>query len=154
MPDAETRSCFAGETETFSVFDEEYSAVTLKYGAKSAALALDGDTWSVAVDTSAMSGRFNWLILADGKAVAHGVLYVRPLVSKYAAYVEAIDAAMAKNAANGKYSVSVGELSLTDKTFDEMVKWRSHFAALAAKEESGESTADAGGPQFTTGVYL
>ena len=48
---------------------------------------------------------------------------------------------MAKTAANGKYSITVGEISLQDKTFDEMMKWRGYFESLAAADESGAPSA-------------
>ena len=142
-----------GERIPFALDDAGNTAVALRYGAASVPMSLSDGVWRAEVDTSGLSGRFRWAVLADGRAMAEGVFYVRPLVSKYAAYVEAIDAAMVKVATNGKYSVSVGDLSLTDKTYEEMAKWRAHFADLAAREECGEETAAASGPQFTTGVY-
>lgn len=150
---AEVTSCIQGERIPFGVADAAYSAVSLRLGTRTLAMALDDGTWSATVDTASLSGRYRWAVFADGRAVAAGVLAVRPLVSKYAAYVEAIDEAMRKAATNGKYSVTVGELSLTDKTFDEMSKWRAHFAALASAEENGEDTAGVSGPRFILGEY-
>ena len=142
-----------GETATFTEADGGYIDVTLRYGAATAVMTLADGAWTATVATGSLSGRVNYAVMADGVAVAVGSFIVRPLVSKYAAVVEAIDAAMQKNAVNGKYSVSVGEINLSDKTFDEMVKWRAHFADLAARDVNGEDTAGSGSPQFTLGVY-
>ena len=142
-----------GETAAFAVADCAYASVTLLCGATSVAMSLaaDAGVWTATVNTGAFEGRVNYAALADGVAVATGSFYVRPLVSKYRAVVEAIDAALQKVAVNGKYSVAVGEISLQDKTFDEMAKFRAHYAALAEGEENG--TGSAGGPVRTTGGF-
>ena len=137
-----------GETATFTVGDDCYASVTFRYGAGSAAMTLADGVWTASIQTGALCGRVNWAILADGDAVATGNFYVRPLVSKYRDTVAAIDAALQKVAVNGKYSVTVGEISLQDKTFDEMMKFRAHYAALAEGEENGTGTA--GGPVRTS----
>ena len=46
---------------------------------------------------------------------------------------------MQKVGANGKYSIQVGEISLTDKTFDEMMKWRGYYEQLADAQEAGDA---------------
>lgn len=128
-----------GETATFTVADSGYSAVRLAYGAKSADMekSIGGDSWNVSISTNGLSGRVNYAIFADGVVVSSGCFVVQLLVSPYRAAVQAIDAAMQKVAANGKYSVSVGEINLTDKTFDEMMKWRGYYESLADAQESG-----------------
>ena len=141
----------SGETVRIEVADSGYSAVTLRYGSASAQMALSSGVWTAAIDTTRLSGRVNWAAFASGEAVASGSFTVRVLVSQYRAVVEAIDAAMRKVGANGKYSVTVGEISLTDKTFDEMQRFRAYYAALADGEESGD--APRLGPWRTTGVY-
>ena len=141
-----------GETATVEVVDGGYSAVTLRYGAAAASMTLADGVWTATLATSALSGRYNWAIFADGKAIGSGSFYVRPLVSKWRPVVDAIDTALQKLAANGKYSVTVGDISLQDKTYDEMMKFRAHYAALAEGDEDG--TGAAGGPVRTMGVYL
>ena len=126
-----------GETATFTVADSGYSAVRLAYGAKSADMTKADGTWSVSISTAALSGRVNYAVFADGSVVSSGTFVVRLLVSQYRAAVAAIDAAMQKVGANGKYSISVGEINLTDKTFDEMMKWRGYYESLADAQESG-----------------
>ena len=128
---------FQGETATFTVADSGYSAVRLAYGAKSADMAKADGAWSAAISTAGLSGRVNYAIFADGVVVSSGCFVVQLLVSPYRAVVAAIDAAMQKVAANGKYSVTVGEISLQDKTFDEMMKWRGYYESLADAQESG-----------------
>ena len=127
----------SGETATFTVADSGYSAVHLAYGAKSADMAKADGVWSVSIATTGLSGRVNYAIFADGSVISSGCFVVQLLVSPYRAAVAAIDAAMQKVAANGKYSVTVGEISLQDKTFDEMMKWRGYYESLASAQESG-----------------
>ena len=138
-----------GEKVRFAVPDSAYAEVRLVVGTVQCAMAKSGVEWSCVVDTSNLAGRSRWAIFADGTAVDDGELVVRPLVSKYAAVVAAIDEAMRGNAVNGKYSVSVGEISISDKSFDEMAKFRAYYQGLADAEEAGASA----GPQFTHGEY-
>jgi hypothetical protein len=126
-----------GETATFTVADNGYAAVHLAYGSKSADMTKADGVWTAAISTASLSGRVNYAIFADGVVVSSGCFVVRLLVSQYRAAVAAIDAAMQKVGANGKYSISVGEINLTDKTFDEMMKWRGYYESLADAQESG-----------------
>lgn len=128
-----------GETATFSVADDGYAAASLAYGTATAAMTLADGVWSVSISTSALSGRVNYAIFADGTAVSTGSFTVKMLVSPYRAAVDAIDAAMRKVGANGKYSITVGEISLQDKTFDEMMKWRGYYESLADAQEAGDA---------------
>lgn len=132
-------SFIQGETGIFTVPDNGYNAVRFAYGAKSADMDKVNGVWTVSISTASLSGSYNWAMFADGSVVSSGRFNVRVLASKNRAIVEAIDAAMAKTAANGKYSVTVGEISLQDKTFDEMMKWRGYFESLAAADESGST---------------
>ena len=140
-----------GETATFTVADENYTSVTLRCGELSAPMSLADGIWTARISTAQLHGRCNFALIADGVSVGDGSIYVRPLVSKWRKVVDAIDAAMQKNAANGKYTVSIDGISLTDKTFDEMVKFREYYNGLAEGDEDG--TGAAAGPRFTLGVY-
>ena len=134
---ANKTSFVQGETAIFTVADSGYSAVSLSYGSATASMTLANGVWSVSLSTATLSGAYNYAIFADGSVIDSGAFTVRVLASRYRAVVDAIDAAMAKVGANGKMSIVVGEIHLTDKTFDEMLKWRSYYAALAAGEEAG-----------------
>lgn len=141
-----------GETAVFTVADGGYASVRFAYGAQSVEMAKADGVWSASFSTANLSGAYNWAAFADGTVVASGSFNVRLLVSKHRAVVQAIDAAMQKVAANGKYSVTVGEISLTDKTFEEMMKWRGYYDSLAAADESGGSPAI--GPYRTEVVLI
>ena len=128
-----------GETATFTVADDGYTAVRLAYGTATADMTKSGGAWSASISTATLSGRVNYAVFADGAAVSTGSFVVKMLVSPYRAAVEAIDAAMRKVGANGKYSIQVGEISLQDKTFDEMMKWRGYYEQLADAQEAGDA---------------
>ena len=142
-----------GEQIPFSIADAAFSTVQLRYGQNKIDMTLSDGVWSASVDSSGLSGKVNFAVFADGRAVASGSVFIRPLRSKYAAIVEAIETAMSQNAVNGKYSVNVGDLSFTDKTFDEMVKYHAYYKLLAESEESSGNTSGVGLPQFTIGEF-
>jgi hypothetical protein len=134
-----------GETIKWDVMNISATAISLQLGDKAYAFKKEGDAWQLSLDSSKLSGRLRFAIFAtltngDKDLIDSGFLTVRPLVSKYRAVVEAIDTALQGVATNGKYSVSVGELSMTDKTFDEMLKAKAYYSTLADEEETGEST--------------
>lgn len=133
-----------GETAIFTVADADYAAVSLAYGTATAAMTKADGVWSVSISTATLSGRVNYAVFADGTAAATGSFVVKTLVSPYRAAVAAIDAAMQKVGANGKYSIQVGEISLTDKTFDEMMKWRGYYESLADAQEAGDGSPSVG----------
>ena len=141
----------AGETISYSLEDADYSTAELKVGANAYALTKSGSAWTATIDTSAMSGQYRFAAIADGRVRDCGKFYVKALVSKYRAVVGAIDAALQGVAANGKYSITVGEISMQDKTFDEMVKARNYYERLANADEEG--TAPTHGPTRISEVY-
>ena len=126
-----------GETITYTLADASYTAATLHLGATKYALVLSDAVWSATIDSTALSGRYRFAAIADGSVRESGVLTVSPLVSKYRAVTEAIDTALQGVATNGKYSMSIGEIALQDKTFDEMVKAKSYYSRMAEAEETG-----------------
>ena len=144
-------SYIAGETISYSIPDAGYLSAELKIGANTYALAKSGSAWTATIDTSALSGQYRFAAFADGRVRESGKFYVKTLVSKFRAVVEAIDAALQGVAANGKYSVAVGEISMQDKTFDEMVKARNYYERLADADENG--TAPTHGPKRISEVY-
>lgn len=135
-----------GESITVSVPDAGYSAVVVRVGAGvSSDAALADGKWSATISSGSLSGLVRYAVLAttaDGRvaAVDSGSFFVCVMVSKYREVVEAIETAIQKNATNGKYSITVGEISLTDKTFDEMVSFAEYYKGLAENDETGETT--------------
>lgn len=134
-----------GESIALTVPDGGYTSVSLRVGGgEPVAMTLAGGAWTATVSSAALSGLVRYAIFAtaDGatKAVESGVFRVTPLHSKYWDVVEAIDSALQAVAANGKYSISVGEISLTDKTFDEMIKFAEYYRGLAEQDETGETS--------------
>ena len=140
-----------GEKATFTVVDAGYSAVQLQIGGtdvtSSALMTLADGKWSATIDTKTLVGAFRFAIFADDALVEEGAFSVRVLVSKYRAIVAAIDAAIQKAAATGLSSVSVGELNISNRSFDEMQKIRASYLNMAVAEESGESANDCATPK-------
>lgn len=130
-------SYIQGETISYALDDASYTSATIHVGAKHYALTKSGHVWSVTIDTSTMSGLYRFAVIADGRVREQGQFYVKTLVSKYRAVIEAIDAALQGVATNGKYTVHIGEISLQDKTFDEMVKAKNYYSRLADADENG-----------------
>ena len=139
-----------GEQAIFTVADSGYSAAQLKIGgtsdAMSATMTLADGRWTATVDTKTLSGAFRFAIFADDALVEEGAFSVRVLVSKYRAIVADIDAAIQKAAANGLSSVSVGEINVTNRPFDEMQKIRASYLNMAVAEENGVSANDSATP--------
>ena len=132
-----------GETVTFSVADAGYSAVRLEIAGLDVVMTAqmtraDGQ-WTDTYDTKGVAGPFRFAIFADNVLLEEGTFSVRVLVSKYRAIVKQIDEAIQKAAATGLSSVSIGELNISNRPFDEMQKIRASYLNLAIAEERGES---------------
>lgn len=132
-----------GEKATFTVANAGYTAVQLQVGGTDAAISalmtLADGKWTASIDTKSLAGAFRFAIFADDALIEEGSFSVRVLVSKYRAIVAAIDAAIQKAAATGLSSVSVGELNISNRSFDEMQKIRASYLNMAVAEESGTS---------------
>lgn len=132
-----------GETVAFEVADTGYTNVTLQIGGTdniiSPLMTKSDGKWTASVPTEGLTGAFRFAIFADGKLLEEGAFSVRVLVSKYRKIVEAIDAAIQKAATTGLSSVSVGELNISNRPFDEMQKIRAAYLNMAVAEERGES---------------
>lgn len=138
-------SYIQGETAVFSVPDGGELSAHVLIGLQSHPMARDGGKWVARISTQGMLGNVRYAVFVannDGTtcSVESGRFAVRALVSKYRAVVDEILKALEGVATNGKYSVTVGEISLTDKTFDEMMKALSFYRGLAEEEEEGESS--------------
>lgn len=133
-----------GETIEFSVADDGYDAVCVSFGDTASTMVLSDGAWSFNADSSKLTGRVRYAYLATRggvtKSVGGGFIRVHALRSKYRDVVDAIEVALQEVATNGKYSISVGEISLTDKTFDEMVKALDYYRGLAEEDEEGYSS--------------
>ena len=140
-----------GEKATFTVADAGYTSVQLQIGGTNTAITpqmeLSDGKWSATVDTKTLIGAFRFAIFADGALVEEGTFSVRVLVSKYRKIVEAIDAAIQKAAMSGLSSVSVSEISISNRPFDEMQKIRASYLNMAVAEERGESADACAMPQ-------
>ena len=149
---SETKKVYLqGETVTFAVANAGYSDAQLQVGGADTTLSvpmtLAYGRWTATIVTKTLSGAFRFAIFADGALVEEGTFSVRVLVSKYRAIVAAIDAAIQKAAANGLSSVSVGEINITNRPFDEMQKIRASYLNMAVAEESGVSANDSAMPR-------
>lgn len=140
-----------GERVTFTVANSSYSAVQLRIGGAnvdlSVLMTLADGRWTATVDTNTLSGAFRFAIFADDKLIEEGTFSVRVLVSKYRAIVKQIDEAIQKAAATGLSSVSVGELNISNRPFDEMQKIRASYLNMAVAEENGVSANDSAMPR-------
>ena len=132
-----------GETVAFEVADAGYSAVRLEIAGLDAVvtaqMTLAEGQWTDTYETKGVAGPFRFAIFADGKLIEEGTFSVRVLVSKYRAIVMQIDEAIQKAAATGLSSVSIGELNISNRPFDEMQKIRASYLNMAVAEERGES---------------
>lgn len=142
-----------GETIAIRIPDAGYDSVSLRIADKAAAqLVLTDGMWTADVSSDNLSGNLRYAALAhvgaSVRCVAEGSVFVRVMRSRYRDVIEAINTAIEKVAANGKYSVTVGELSLQDKTFDEMVKFAAYYKGLAEAEEAGTATTGCVGTIF------
>lgn len=153
------RAAFDGETltGTFRAPDGA-TAVEIKLadGAKSATVAAtaNGDgTWTAtatAETLSGFSGATRWIVYATTPGgvdeIAHGEIYIKPLVSKYRAIVAAVENALQNYANNPNKSITVGELSITYKDRADLLDILAYWRKRAKEDENG--TPPAGGVQF------
>jgi len=144
------RTAFAGEslTGTFTAPDGA-TAVSLKLadGVNTAtveAVANHDGTWVAAIDAAALSGfsgSTRWIAYAttaDGtEAIASGSIYIRALVSKYRAVVAAIESALQTYGSNPNQSISVGEISITYKDYEDLMSLLAYWRRRAEADENG-----------------
>lgn len=144
------RAAFDGETltGTFTAPPETTALVVkLADGSKTAEVAATktaGGTWTATATAAVLAGfagATRWIALAstpDGaEAVAEGEIYIRPIVSKHRAVVAAIEAAVENYGKNANRSISVGEVSITYKTYDELLALLNYWRGRAAADERG-----------------
>lgn len=153
------RAAFDGETltGTFAVPSGAASVrVKLADGFKTATVDAtpNGDgTWTAnapAAQMAGFTGATRWVVYAEDSdgtyAVETGIIYIRPLVSKYRAVVAAIENALQNWAANPNKQISVGEMSISYKDRDELLDILAYYRSRADADERGR--APAGGVQI------
>lgn len=153
------KSAFQGETLS-ATFHADAAAtgitVTLKDGTSSAVIAAtknpDG-SWGFKASPDQLNGfegRTNWVAIAvsqDGSSViASGHIFIRPLVSKWREVVDAIEEAIKGWGTNANQTITVGEISITAKTLDDLIAARNHFKQKADADEAGRESV--GGPRI------
>lgn len=140
---------YAGETARISVEAEGATAVKVVCGSLSFALSKSDGAWTATVPTESLSGRVNWTVFAtfeDGsvEAVAHGSFTVMCAGrSQKRDVIDAIDEAIRTWGTNPNRSISVGEISISYKSLDELLAVRAQYVKQAEAEENG--TAQSGG---------
>ena len=153
------RAAFDGETltGTFTAPDGTTAvAVKLADGVKSATVnAVQGadGTWTAtatAATLAGFSGATRWIAYATTpggtEAIDSGEIYIRALVSKYRAVVAAIETALQNWGNNPNQSISVGEISISYKSYDDLLAILAYWRNRVKADEEGKQPA--GGVQF------
>lgn len=107
-----------------------------------------GDLWHIAAsptDLKGLTGRVRWVAFAskgEGSAaetnvIANGEIYIRPLVSQFREVIAAIDEAIKSWDTNPNHTVTVGEITITAKTRDDLIKARAFWQGRADADEAG-----------------
>lgn len=151
------RAAFDGETltGTFTAPSETTALVVkLADGSKTAEVAATktaGGTWTATATAAVLAGfagATRWIALAstpDGaEAVAEGEIYIRPIVSKHRAVVAAIENALQNYGTNQNKSISVGEVSITYKDYNDLLAILDFWRKRVAADERGRSQPTAG----------
>lgn len=152
------RAVFDGETLTGTwTAPDGTTAVTVRLadGAKTADVAAtdNGDgTWdatATAETLAGFSGATRWIAYATTasgtEAIGSGEIYIRALVSKYRAVVAAIETALQNWGNNPNQSISVGEISISYKNYDELLGALAYWRDRVKADENG--TQPTGGVQ-------
>lgn len=154
------RTAFDGET-LHGVFDapDGTTAVSVKisdgiHQANKAAIKGADGRWAVTISASevvGMSGPTRWIAMAttaDGEqAINGGEIFIRSLVSKYRAVVAAVEQALQNYGNNPNKSISVGEVSITYKDYNDLLAILGYWQQRVKQDEAGQKPAG-GGVQF------
>lgn len=154
------RAVFDGETLTGTwTAPDGATAVTVKLsdGAKATEVAAtaNGDgTWTATATAETLagfSGATRWIVYATTaggtEAIASGAVYVRPLVSKYRAVVAAVENALQNYGNNPNKSITVGDMSITYKDYDDLLSILAYWRRRAEADETGQQPKTKG-PKF------
>ena len=103
-----------------------------------------GDLWHLAAspdDLKGLTGRVRWAAFAvkgdETSVIANGEIYIRPIVSKFREVIAAIDEALKSWDTNPNHTVTVGEITITAKTRDDLIKARAFWQGRADADEAG-----------------
>lgn len=139
---------FAGETAKIAVDAPGAASVRAVVGASSFALSESGGTWSTAVPTASLVGRVMWTVFVtdaegcvsvpDGGSGSFLVLCAGR--SPKRDIVDAIDRAIETWGTNPNRSISVGEISISYKSLDELLSIRAQYVQRAEAEELGAAS--------------
>lgn len=155
------QSAFDGETlaGTFEAPDNATAVIVkLSDGSKletfTATKGTDG-VWTASITTSGFCGQTRWNAIAtapDGTTVvANGSIYIKPLVSKFRAYVSACETALQNYGNNPNKTISVGDISITYKDRDDLLAIIAYWRGRAEADENG--TAASSGPRIMHGGF-
>lgn len=152
------RAAFDGETLTGTfTAPNDTTAVSVKLadGVKTATVnAVQGadGTWTAtatAATLAGFSGATRWIAYATTpggtEAIGSGEIYIRALVSKYRAVVAAIETALQNWGNNPNQSISVGEISISYKSYDDLLAILAYWRDRVKADENG--TQPTGGVQ-------
>jgi len=134
---------FAGETARVAVEAADAASVSVVYGNSKIELSNADGVWTGSIPTTALVGRVNYTVFAtnaegDSEAVAHGSFVVRCAGrSPLRDVVDKIDEAVRTWGTNPNRSISVGEISISYKSLDELLAVRAQYVARAEEQESG-----------------
>lgn len=140
---------YAGETAEVSVEAAGASAVRAVVGPSEVALSdAGGGLWSASVPTAPLVGRVTWTVFVTG---ADGTVSVPEggrgsfavLCAGRSArrdVVDAIDRAVETWGTNPNRTVSVGEVSISYKSLDELLAVRARYVQMAEAEETGRAS--------------
>lgn len=139
---------FAGETAKIAVGAEGATSVRAVVGASSFALAEYDGVWSATIPTASLVGRVQWTVFvtdpAGGVTVPDGgsgsFVVLCAGRSKKRDIVDAIDKAIETWGTNPNRSLSVGEISITYKSLDELLSIRAQYVQQAEAEELGRAS--------------
>ena len=141
------RTAFDGETlsGTFTAPDGTTAvSVNLSDGVKTATVAAAQGADGALTASSALSGfsgATRWVAYATTpggvEAIASGSIYVRALVSKYRAVVAAVETALQNYGNNPNQSISVGEISISYKNYEDLLAILAYWRKRAEADENG-----------------
>lgn len=140
---------YAGESAKIAVEATDATAVKVVCGSSSYSLSESEDdgVWSASIPTDSLVGRMVWTVfvtLSDGSAeVPDGgrgaFLVLCAGRSPKWEVVEKIDEAIRSWGTSPNRSISIGEISITYKSLDELLAIRAQYVQQAEAEESGAS---------------
>lgn len=139
---------YAGESAKIAVEATDATAVKVVCGSSSYSLSEDDGVWSASIPTDSLVGRMVWTVfvtLSDGSVEVPDGGRGASLVlcagrSPKWEVVEKIDEAIRSWGTSPNRSISIGEISITYKSLDELLAIRAQYVQQAEAEESGAAS--------------